>query len=366
MSLETPHVPKQHKAVIYDKPGSISTKIVTIETPKPGPGEVLINLTHSGVCHSDHAIMTNGWRVLPAPTPEGQVGGHEGVGHVVKLGAGAETIGIKIGDRVGVKWVSSACGRCEPCLVRQDGVCFNQKISGYYTPGTFQEYVIGPAAYVTPIPDGLDSAIAAPLLCAGVTVYSALLRSQAKPGSWVVIVGAGGGLGHLACQIGSKALGMRVIGIDHGSKAGIVEDSGAEHFINIAQFPRDAELAAHVRSLADSIGAHAVIVCAASDKAYAQAVNFLRFNGTLVCVGLPEGDLKPIAGANPATIVTQQYKIVGSAVGNQNEAIEVLGFAARGIVKAHVEIKKMDDLTTVFEDMHAGKLSGRVVLDLTM
>lgn len=87
----------------------------------------------------------------------------------------------------------------DPCLVRQDGVCFNQKISGYCTPGTFQQYVLGPAAYVTPVPHELDSAIVAPLLCAGVTVYSALLRSHAKPGNWVVIAGSGRRLGYLAC-----------------------------------------------------------------------------------------------------------------------------------------------------------------------
>ncbi|KPM40104.1 hypothetical protein AK830_g6417 [Neonectria ditissima] len=239
------------------------------------------------------------------------------------------------------------------------------KISGYYTPGTFQQYVLGPAAYVTPIPEGLDSANAAPLLCAGVTVYSALLRSQAKPGNWVVISGAGGGLGHLACQIGSRALGMRIIGIDHGSKAEIVKESGAEHFVDMTQFSDDSGITAHIKSLADGLGAHAVIVCVGSNRAYAQSLGFLRFSGTVVCVGMAEGDLVPIAGANPPSLITQQQSVVGSTVGNQHEAIEVLGFGARGIVKAHVQVKKMENLTEIFEDMHAGKLSGRVVLELS-
>ncbi|KAF7531275.1 hypothetical protein G7054_g9042 [Neopestalotiopsis clavispora] len=358
MASHLPEIPKQHKAVVYDKPGSISTKIVLLDTPEPGPGEVLINLTHSGVCHSDFAVMTNAWDALPAPTPEGQVGGHEGVGHVVKLGAGAESTGIKIGDRVGIKWVASACGRC-------DGLCFNQKISGYYTPGTFQQYVTGPAAYVTPIPEGLDSALAAPLLCAGVTAYSALLRSQAKPGNWVVIAGAGGGLGHLACQIGTRALGLRIIGIDDKSKAEIVKKSSAEHFVDVTQFANDAEIATHIKSLTDNLGAHGVVVCTASAKAYEQSVSFLRFNGTVVCVGMTEGEEAPIAGAKPASIVTQQYRIVGSTTGNQQQAIEVLDFAARGIIEAHVEIREMETLTNVFEDMHAGKLCGRIVVDLS-
>ncbi|KAH8772068.1 alcohol dehydrogenase II [Hyaloscypha sp. PMI_1271] len=319
MAAEMPFVPQSHKAVVYDKPGIISTKVVTLETPDPGPGEVLINLTHSGVCHSDFAVMTVAWKGLVKPTAAGQIGGHEGVGTVVKLGLGAETTNIKIGDRVGVKWIASACGRCAPCLVRSDGLCFNQKISGYYTPGTFQQFTLGPANYVTPIPDGLDSAAAAPLLCAGVTVYSALLKSQTKPGDWVVVSGAGGGLGHLAVQIGARVLGLRVTGIDHASKADLVKESGAEHFVDITQFPRDDEgaaITAYVKSLTDGLGASSVIVCTAADIAYAQAVPFLRFNGTAVCVGMPESDLVPIAKAIPSTIVTNQYRIVGSSVGN--------------------------------------------------
>lgn len=239
------------------------------------------------------------------------------------------------------------------------------QISGYYTPGTFQQYVLGPAAYVTPIPEELDSANAAPLLCAGVTAYSALLRSQTKPGNWVVISGAGGGLGHLACQIGSRALGLRIIGIDHVSKADIVKESGAEHFVDMVQFSEDSDLTAHVKSLSDGLGAHAVVVCAASNRAYAQALGLLRFSGTLVCVGMAEGEPVPISGANPPSLITQQQSVVGSTVGNQHEAIEVLGFAARGLVKTHFQVKKMEQLTDIFEDMHAGKLSGRVVLDLS-
>ena len=104
-------IPEKHRAIVYDKPGELSVKLDEIKTPEPGPGEVLIKLTHSGVCHSDMSIMLNGWSFLPAPTPAGQVGGHEGVGTIVKTGAGAEG-NVKVGDRVGIKWISSACGGC--------------------------------------------------------------------------------------------------------------------------------------------------------------------------------------------------------------------------------------------------------------
>ncbi|KAJ5528870.1 hypothetical protein N7527_002263 [Penicillium freii] len=366
--MAAPEIPTKQKAVIYDQPGTVSTKVVELDVPEPGTGEVLINLTHSGVCHSDFSIMTNKSSAFPHPAQPGQVGGHEGVGKVVKLGAGTESSNLKIGDRVGVKWVSSACGHCQPCQASSDGLCFNQKVSGYYTPGTFQQYTLGPANYVTPIPDGLDSAEAAPLLCAGITVYSALKRSNAQPGQWVVVSGAGGGLGHLAVQLASRGMGLRVIGIDHGSKEGLVQESGAEHFVDITQFPRDddgAALTKHVHSLADGLGAHAAIVCTAVNAAYAQALPLLRFNGTLVCVGLPENAPQAIATAFPVSMIGKQWTITGSAVGNRKEAIETMEFAARGVIKVHYRSEKMDALTGVFKEMEEGKLQGRVVLDLS-
>lgn len=180
-TTESPQIPSHHKAIIYDKPGEISTKVETVETPKPGVGEVLLKMTHSGVCHSDQAVMTNRWTILPYPTQAGQIGGHEGVGEVVAFGPGTESSGLKIGDRAGIKWMAGICGNCLPCLSGRDACCVNGKISGYYTPGTFQQYALAPAHYVTPIPDGVPSDLAAPLLCGGVTVYAALKKTGAQP-----------------------------------------------------------------------------------------------------------------------------------------------------------------------------------------
>ncbi|KAE8152572.1 chaperonin 10-like protein [Aspergillus avenaceus] len=366
--MAAPEIPQKQKAAIYDQPGTVSTKVVEIDVPEPGAGEVLINLTHSGVCHSDYSVMTNSWKWLPYPTQPGQVGGHEGVGKIVKLGPGAESSGLKVGDRVGIKWLASACAHCQPCQAGADGLCVNQKVSGYYTPGTFQQYAVGPANYVTPIPDGLESDVAAPMLCAGVTVYAALKRSNARPGQFVVISGAGGGLGHLGVQIASKGMGMRVIGVDHGSKEKLVKESGAEHFVDVTKFPSDDNgeaIASHVKSLAGGLGAHAVIVCTASNIAYAQSVQFLRFNGSMVCVGIPEHDPQPIASALPITLISKHCYVTGSAVGNRTEAIETLDFAARGVVKTHFRVEKMDQLTSIFKEMGEGKTQGRVVLDLS-
>lgn len=209
--MGSPEIPSHHKAVVYDKPGQISTSIETIPTPKPGLGELLVKITHSGVCHSDLGVMTNSWKWLPFPTQSGQVGGHEGVGTIVAFGLGADSLGMKLGDRVGIKWIANICGVCINCHAGDDPSCPELKISGYYTPGTFQQYVVSAANYVTPIPEGLPSDLAAPLLCGGVTVYSALKRTGAQPGDTVVIPGCGGGLGHLALQIGGRGLGFRMI-----------------------------------------------------------------------------------------------------------------------------------------------------------
>ncbi|KAM0695357.1 hypothetical protein Q7P36_005716 [Cladosporium allicinum] len=353
-------LPSTYKACVYDEPGKISTKVIDLDMPEPGPGEVLINLTHSGVCHSDLGIMTNSWKQLPHPTQPGQVGGHEGVGKIVKMGAGTETSAVKVGDRVGIKWLSGICGSCPACLSGHDGQCFNQKISGYYTPGTFQQYAVGPANYVTPIPESLESADAAPMLCAGVTVYSALRKSGAKSGDWIALLGAGGGLGHIAVQIAARGMGMRVIGIDSGSKKDIVLDCGAEHFINHEEGKAEEEVLAKTAGL----GVQAVLVLTAANAAYASAMGLLRYGGTLVVVGLPEGEMKPIATAFPSVMVAKALSIVGVAVGDRQDAVETLAMAERGVVRTHFRTAKMDELTGVFEEMHAQKLKGRVVLDL--
>ncbi|KAI1827144.1 alcohol dehydrogenase-like protein [Xylaria intraflava] len=359
-----PEVPKTHKACVYDKPGSCSIAIHDVPTPEPGPGEVLVKLTHSGVCHSDYGIMMNNWRTFPNPTPSGQVGGHEGVGHIVRLGAGSEQMGLKIGNRVGIKWVAAACLACPPCTEGMESICVNQRVSGYHTPGTFQQYALGPANYVTPIPESLPGELAAPMLCAGITTYAALRRSGASPGQWVVISGAGGGLGSVATSLGSRGMGFRIVGIDMPNKRESVLEGGAEHFVDLTAFD-DNTIGKEVKRLTGGVGAAAVIVCTASNRAYGQALSMLRFGGSLVCVGMPEGDPVPIANAYPASLVGKQLKIVASATGNRREATETLEMATRGIIKFPVRTIGMQELQSVLEAMSTGQITGRVVLDVS-
>lgn len=139
------------------------------------------------------------------PAPLHQVGGHEGIGRVVAFGPDTHgSTPLEIGDRVGVKWVAYICGVCMSCLSGHDALCEKVRVSGFGTPGTFQEYVVSPASYVTPIPEGLESEVAAPMLCGGVTVYAALRKSGAQPvsllgGFWWVgrLLTLFGGLGRI-------------------------------------------------------------------------------------------------------------------------------------------------------------------------
>ncbi|KAF4313121.1 Alcohol dehydrogenase superfamily zinc-containing [Botryosphaeria dothidea] len=343
--MAAPEIPKKYKAVIYDKPGTLSTKVVELDTPEPGPGEVLINF----------------WSQLPFPTPEGQVGGHEGVGTIVKMGPGSEAAAVKVGERVGIKWLSGICGSCTCCLAGMDGQCKNQV--GCPLTQTHASADRGVITHIPPqVPDGLDSAAAAPMLCAGVTTYSALRKAGAQSGDYVVLLGAGGGLGHIAAQLGSRGMGYRIIGVDSPSKEDLVRGSGAEHFL---PHTLGKDLPGRIKDLTDGLGASAVIVLTAANSAYAQAVELLREGGTLVCVGIPEGAAVPIAGAMPQFLVAKALKIVGVAVGDRREAIETMDFARRGLVTTHYRTAKMDELTDVFRDMEEGRVQGRVVLDLS-
>lgn len=156
-------------------------------------------------------------------------------------------------------------------------------------------------------------------------------------------------------------MGMRVIGIDAPEKKDLIKECGAELYIDHTQGKAEEE----VKAATGGLGVQAVIVCTAANAAYASAMGLLKFGGRLVCVGLPEGEMKPIATAFPQAMITKALTIVGVAVGDRKEAIETMEMAERGIVKTHFEVKKMHELTNIFEKMDRGEISGRVVLDLS-
>lgn len=290
-------------------------------------------------------------------TGEPLVGGHEGAGVVVKLGPGSGQW-VAQGDRVGVKWVADACLNCDYCRVGYESNCIHLQNSGYSVDGTFQQYVVASAKYATKIPDGLALVDAAPILCAGVTIYRALKEANLDTGHWVVLPGAGGGLGHLGVQY-AAAFGYRVIAIDTGAeKKALCEKLGADAWID---FKESKDIVADVKKITGGLGAHASVVAAASEAAYTQALAYIRPRGTLVTVGMPPGTL---INADVFETTVLAKRIVGSIVGNRQDAIESLRLAERGKVKVIYQLKGLSELNKVYDDMHHGKLAGRIVLDV--
>ncbi|KAI8279045.1 hypothetical protein K4K56_012887 [Colletotrichum sp. SAR 10_98] len=307
-----------NRAVVYTEPGTTKTEVVELPIPTPGPGEVLVRLQYSGVCHTDYGFCMNAFSSVPFPTPKGQVGGHEGVGEVVAVGVGVTTPAI--GQRVGIKYAADACLNC----------------------------------------DGLDSAEAAPLMCAGVSVYTALKRADARHGDWIVIAGAGGGLGHLAIQY-ANVLGCRVLAMDLGIKEKFCRDLGAQEFVDFTSFPTEEDLANEIKRITGG-GARIVLMCSSNKKAYIQSPRWLGFRGKLVCLGVPEHSSPAIGEVEP--MLCDELTIFGVKTGNRLEAKECLEIAARGKVKTHFQLRRMRSLTKIFTEMESGEIQGRVVIDL--
>ncbi|KAK5988244.1 Alcohol dehydrogenase 2 [Cladobotryum mycophilum] len=345
-------LPQVHRAILYSEPGrSAQTEVKEIPLVPPKEGEILVRLSYSGVCHTDLSFCLGLFSNLPVPVPDG-------AGVVVALGPGVTSPAI--GSRVGIMYSADACLTCDQCLDGGESSCRSAKVSGYITPGTFQQYCIASARYVIPIPDKLELADAAPLMCGGVSVYTALKRGGLRPGQWVAVCGAGGGLGHLGIQY-AKALGGRVLALDIGSKRDLCNSLGADVFLDFTEFQSSSDLAAKIRQVTEG-GARYVLMCASSSKAYSQAMSWLGFRGTLLCLGVPdyEGSLIPSIG----NMISKELRIIATKSGNRVDIKECLEIAAQGRVKAFYELRKMDELTEVFDEITKGNIKGRIVLDL--
>ena len=318
------------------------------EIPTPGPGQILVKTEACGVCHTDLHARNGDWPAKPTPP---FIPGHEGIGIVVALGAGVTL--VKEGDRVGVPWLYSACGHCEHCLQAWETVCAEAQYGGYTVNGGFAEYILADPNYVAHIPAGLTPQAAAPLICAGITTYKGLKETEARPGEWVVISGAGG-LGHLAIQY-AKAMGLQVCAVDiDAGKLAHATKLGADLVVNAT----DADAIEAVRSGTDG-GAHGVLITAPSIAAFHQGIAMARKRGTCALVGLPKGDF-PVPLFD---VVANCITIRGSFVGNREDMAEALAFAAAGKVKAEIELQPLTAINDVFDRLEQGKVAARVVID---
>jgi len=287
------------------------------------------------------------------------IGGHEGIGRIVALGPSSENNTFPIGQRVGVKWVAKCCLHCADCLDGRDWDCASAEFSGLSVGGTFQQYLVAHLNAVVPIPAELDSATASPILCAGVTVYTALKHANTRTGDWIAIPGAGGGLGHLAIQY-AHAIGLRVIAIDTGAEKKVLcEKLGASAWID---FKESSNVPEDVLAVTGSKGANAALMTSASAVPYAQALTYLASKGTLLAVGLPAKDTFEVP---IRYVVWKQIRIQGSYVGTRQDTIEALRLAAMGKIKPQIIVRPLSALQEVFETMRSGQITGRVVLDLS-
>ena len=318
-----------------------------VPKPKPGPGQALVKIEACGVCHTDLHAAHGDWPVKPKLP---LIPGHEGVGVVEEVGEGVTA--VKIGDRVGIPWLYSACGECDYCLSGRETLCLDQENGGYSVDGAYAEYCLAAADYVAKIPDRLSSVDAAPILCAGVTTYKALKVSGAKPGDWVAIYGIGG-LGHVALQY-AKAMGFNVVAVDIADeKLELAKSLGADETVNgLKEDPVEA-----IQSRLG--GVQAAISVAVTKKAFEQAYSSVKRGGTLVVVGLPNDEL-PIPIFNT---VLNGVTVKGSIVGTRIDMKEALDFAARGKVKAQIETAPLSEINNIFGKMEQGKINGRIVLE---
>jgi propanol-preferring alcohol dehydrogenase len=340
-------IPKTMRAAVVEHFGK-PLVMREVPVPTPGPGQALVEIVATGVCHTDLHAAEGDWPVKPAPP---FIPGHEGAGIVAALGTGVTH--LKVGDRVGIAWLHSACGHCEFCLSGWETLCLQQQNSGYSVNGTFAQYALGQADYLGRIPQNLSFVDAAPILCAGVTTYKGLKETNTRPGEWVVISGVGG-LGHVAIQY-AKAMGLHVAAVDLGpEKMALARKLGADIAI-------DAEWQDPATEIQRQIGgAHGVLVTAVSTVAFKQAIGMLRRGGTCVLNGLPAGEF-PISIFD---VVLNGYTIRGSIVGTRLDLEEALAFAADGKVKATIETLPLDSINEVFDRMKHGKINGRVVLGI--
>jgi propanol-preferring alcohol dehydrogenase len=335
------------QAAVVEKFG-VPLVLREIDIPTPGPGQILVKTEACGVCHTDLHAARGDWPLKPQPP---FIPGHEAIGRVAAIGLGV-TI-VKAGDRVGVPWLYSACGHCEYCLTAWETICAQAEFGGYTRNGGFAEYVIADPNYVAHVPAGLSPEQAAPLICAGVTSYKGIKETQAKPGEWLVISGAGG-LGHLAIQY-AKIMGLQVCAVDiDDGKLALATTLGADLVVN-ATHP-DALQAV---TIGTDGGAHGVLITAPSLSAFKQGVAMTRKRGTCVLVGLPPGDF-PVPLFD---VVANCITIRGSFVGNRQDMAETLALAAEGKVKADIELQPLSDINHIFQRLEQGKVAGRIVLD---
>ncbi|MGW4245924.1 NAD(P)-dependent alcohol dehydrogenase [Nocardia sp. NPDC004722] len=328
---------------------------IAIERREVGPHDVLIDVKYAGICHSDIHTARNEWHGTAYPC----VPGHEIAGIVAAVGS--EVTRHKIGDRVGVGCMVNSCGTCEACLAGEQQYCtkslvwtYNSRVpaeqqSGGYTLGGYSTQVVVTENFVLSIPEGIGLDVAAPLLCAGITLFSPLRHWNAGPGKKVAIVGMGG-LGHVGVKI-AAAMGAEVTVLSHSlSKQEDGLRFGAHHYYATA----DRATFKQLRSSFDLI-----INTVSADLPIDDYLKLLKLDGSLVVLGLPD---KPYA-VKASTLAGFRRSLSGSMIGGIPQTQEMLDFCAAHGIGAEIEVISADRIDEAYDRVVASDVRYRFVID---
>jgi D-arabinose 1-dehydrogenase-like Zn-dependent alcohol dehydrogenase len=321
-------------------------EVVERDIPEPRPGTLRIKVEACGVCHSDSLVKDGLWPGLQYP----RVPGHEIIGVVDAIGAGVH--GWTEGQRVGVGWHGGHCGYCTSCRRGDEFACETEtQVTGVTADGGYADYVIAPAESAAHVPDGLDAADAAPLMCAGVTTFNALRNSGARAGSVVAVLGIGG-LGHLAVQYAAK-MGYRTVAIARGAeREAFARQLGAHDYI-------DSEAQDAAAALQKLGGAATILATATSGVAMSALQGGLAPRGTLMVIGAVDK-----LEVSPLLLITGNRSVRGWYSGLSIDSEDALEFSARTGVRSMNEVLPLDRAAEGYERMASGKARFRVVLTM--
>jgi D-arabinose 1-dehydrogenase-like Zn-dependent alcohol dehydrogenase len=333
------------KAVQVPKAGA-DFEIVEREIPQPGPGQVRIRVQACGVCHSDVLTKEGGWPGLTYP----RVPGHEVAGVIDETGSGVTT--WKKGQRVGVGWHGGQDGTCLACRRGDFANCINAKVSGISFDGGYQEYMVAPVEAVAQMPESLDAADAAPLMCAGITTFNALRHSGAMPSDLVAVQGIGG-LGHLGIQFAQK-FGYKVAAVGRGPEnAALAKKLGASVYIDSAA----TDAAAELQKLG---GARVILATAPSAKSMSSLIGGLGANGRMMVVGATPDPIE----VSPIQLIVGMKSIQGWYSGIPTDSEDTLRFAELTGVRPMIEKFPLEKAAEAYARMMSGKAQFRVVLTM--
>jgi D-arabinose 1-dehydrogenase-like Zn-dependent alcohol dehydrogenase len=333
------------KAVQVSKPGG-DFELVERDIPEPGRNQVRIKVEACGICHSDALVKEGHWPGLQYP----RVPGHEIAGRIDAVGA--DVTSWKPGQRVGVGWHGGHDFTCDYCRHGDFINCKNEKITAISHDGGYAEYMISPAEAVAAIPDELSAPDAAPLMCAGITVFNALRNSGARAGDLVAVQGIGG-LGHLGIQY-AKQMGFRTFAIGRGKdKEALARKLGATHYVNTDAGDPAAEL--------QKFGGAAIVLATAPDsKSMTALVNGLSAHGTLLVVGAGMDAL----AVTPIQLIMGSKSLRGWASGSAMDSQDTLQFSALSGVRPMIEKYPLEKAAEAFDQMISGRARFRVVLTM--